>query len=59
MNSNSNGQRRPRINKRLRTRPRRVLPLPIAVSAEVLAEALFGLPEQHTWVFMKGKSFRD
>ena len=59
MNSNSNGQRRPRINKRLRTRPRRALPPPITASAEVLAEALFSLPQRHTWVFMKGKSFRD
>ena len=59
MNSNSNGQRRPRLNRRLRTRPRRVLPPPITASAEVLAEALFSLPQGRAWVFMKGKSFRD
>ncbi|MYC05574.1 MAG: hypothetical protein F4X57_00055 [Chloroflexi bacterium] len=41
------------------TRPRRTLPLPVDRSAETLAAALFDLPESHTWVFMKGKSFRD
>jgi len=53
------GQRRVEITIRKSTRPRRVLPPPISDSAEVLAEAVFGLPEDHTWVFMKGKSFRD
>ena len=52
MNSNSNGQRRPRIDRRLRTRPRRVLPPPITASAEVLAEALFSLPQHRTWLFL-------
>ena len=59
MNTNLNGQRRPQITKRKRTRPRRVMPPPITGSAEVLADAVFSLPERHTWIFMKGKSFRD
>ena len=59
MNANSNGQQRPRIIIKKRTRPRRVLPPPITASAEVLAEALFNLPQRHAWIFMKGKSLRD
>ena len=35
------------------------MPPPITDRAEVLADALFSLPARHTWVFMKGKSFRD
>ena len=60
MNANStNGHQRPQIIIRKRTRPRRVLPLPIVSTPEVLAEALFNLPQSHTWIFMKGKSLRD
>ena len=56
---NHNGQRRVQITRRKSTRPRRALPPPINDSAEVLARAVFSLPEQHIWVFMKGKSFKD
>ena len=59
MNSNPSGQGRPQITTKKKTRPRRDLPSPMTDSAEVLAEAVFSLPECHTWVFMKGKSFRD
>ena len=59
LSCNLNGQRRMQINVRKGTRPRRALPLPINDCAEVLASALFSLPERHIWVFMKGKSFRD
>lgn len=59
MDSNPSRQRRPQITTRKKTRPRRALPSPMTDSAEVLAEAVFSLPERHTWVFMRGKSFRD
>ena len=59
MNSNPGGQRRPQITIKRKTRPRRALPSPMTDSAEILAEAVFSLPERHAWVFMKGKSFRD
>ena len=59
MNSTPNGDRRIRSTTKKGTRPRRRMPPPIAGSPEVLAEALFSLPQRHTWVFMKGKSFRD
>lgn len=49
--------RRPRL--REPTRPRQEMPPPIRESPEVLATALFNLPEDHVWIFMKGKSFRD
>ena len=52
-------QRRVQITIRKSTRPRRVLPPPISDSAEVIAKAIFSLPDHHIWVFMKGKSFRD
>ena len=44
---------------RKRTRPRRAMPPPLPVSPEDLAKALLELPEDHAWVFMKGKAFRD
>ena len=53
------GQRRVQITVKKGTRPRQILPPPIVDSPEVLARALFSLPERHTWVFMKGKSLRD
>ena len=59
MNANPNGRRRMQVVTKKRTRPRRLMPPPIVGSPEVLAEALFSLPESHIWVFMKGKSFRD
>ena len=40
-------------------RPRRPVPPPLLASPERLVKALMELPENHTWVFMKGKSFRD
>ena len=40
-------------------RPRRPVPPPLPASPERLAKALLELPERHTWVFMKGKAFRD
>lgn len=58
MNTHLNG-RRADIKVKKRTRPRRAMPPPITDSAEVLAEAMFRLPQTHTWVFMRGKSFRD
>ena len=59
LSCNFSGQRRVQITVKKGTRPRRVLPLPITTTPEVLAEALFHLPQSHTWVFMKGKSLRD
>ena len=59
LSCNLNGRRCVQITVRRRTRPRRILPPPIVDSAEVLARALFSLPQRHTWVFMRGKSFRD
>ena len=53
------GQQGVQIARRRSTRPRRALPPPINYSAQVLAKAMFSLPEHHTWVFMRGKSFRD
>jgi len=59
LNCTFSGQRRVQITVKKGTRPRRVLPPPITASAEILAEALFSLPEHHAWVFMNGRSFRD
>ena len=42
-----------------KTRPRRPVPPPLPASPEELAKALLELPENHTWIFMNGKSFRD
>ena len=42
-----------------RRRPRRPVPPPLLASPERLVKALMELPETHTWIFMKGKSFRD
>ena len=44
---------------RKRRRPRRPVPPPLLASPEWLVKALMELPETHTWVFMKGKSFRN
>lgn len=44
---------------RKRTRPRRTMPPPLPAGPEELAKALIELPEDHTWVFMRGKAFRD
>ena len=40
-------------------RPRRPVPPPLPASPEMIFRALLELPENHTWAFMKGKSFRD
>ena len=59
MTTNLNGQHQTQVTIKKKTRPRRIMPPPITDRAEVLADALFSLPTRHTWVFMKGKSFRD
>ena len=58
-NFNPIGRRHVQIAIRKSTRPRRVLPPPINDSAGVIAKAIFSLPGDHKWVFMRGKSFRD
>ena len=39
-------------------RSRRTIPPPLPASPEMLAKALFELPERHTWRFLKGRSLR-